>query len=214
MRVLLDGSTYELDGGVQREAIPEWPQFQPDIGKRRREDRAYISSYAKESWGGGFGILKSLPEVDLDRFWDADAETRFPGQITPPPLATQDPITPATRLLHMYSFKGSLYALTAGTGSVVGTCLAHYLYKFASGVGWGSLMVIGTTLATVAVSVPVGSGVANSFLALGMASDPVTGFLKCMFHADTTSTQESTAAGGDDTADTGVRKLLVGVVVV
>lgn len=138
MRVLLDGSTYELDGGVQREAIPEWPQFQPDIGKRRREDRAYISSYAKESWGGGFGILKSLPEVDLDRFWDADAETRFPGQITPPILAVQDTITPLLNLGQMLNFSDKVFAITAGSLN------QHYIYNYNSSSGWGSYSSIGS----------------------------------------------------------------------
>ncbi len=144
MKIFLDGNTYELDGGVQREAIPEWPQFQPDIGKRRREDRSYISSYAKESWSGGFGILKSLPEVDLDRFWDADAETRFPGQITPPILIVQDNITPIANLHSPEYYGPDYYAVTAGSGIAVGSLWAHYLYKYDPTIGWGSYGCIAT----------------------------------------------------------------------
>ena len=136
MKVVLNGKEYSLEGGVAREAIAEWTTHVKQTSVRGRDTRSYLSSYAKESWDGGLGIRRAILGIDEDRFWDSDAETRFPGQITPPPLAIQDTIDPAVPLLSPFVLSSGLYAISPRTGTNV------FFYKYAVGVGWGSFCAL------------------------------------------------------------------------
>lgn len=141
MQICLNGLQYELEGAIERSTLPEWTNAQVTTGKRLRTDKAFLSVYAKEQWDGGLGVLRQIPEMDEDRFWDSDAETRFPGQITPPILAIQDTITPAAPLHNPFYMADELYALSNPGGL---TATAAYVYKFTPGSGWGSYCLIAT----------------------------------------------------------------------
>src|SRR3990167_6753548 len=85
MRVVLDGSSFEIEGGVTRVPLVEWPANTRLDGQQKRKDRQNISAYSFDSWSGGLGIQNQNIEnaVHLNRLWDAEnVDTRYPNQIT------------------------------------------------------------------------------------------------------------------------------------
>ena len=84
MRVVLDGTSFEIEGSVSRVPLVEWPTNTRLDGQQKRKDRQNLSSWSIDSWQNGLGIQQQ--KVDLAshqaRLWDADnVDTRYPNQI-------------------------------------------------------------------------------------------------------------------------------------
>ncbi len=54
----------------------------------KQGDSQVMSSFVQSSNTGGSGIYKANPRTDVDRFWTSEADTRFRGLFTLPPLTT------------------------------------------------------------------------------------------------------------------------------
>ena len=117
-KIKLGTNWYVLAEGsrITRQPLQEWTANIRTTGQQQRADRAFVSTWPIKDVSYGVGLKR----IDIDnpdhfkRLWDATAETRFPGQVTPSLEATAATKTGATEIVSkIVYFKGDYFCLGA-----------------------------------------------------------------------------------------------------
>ncbi len=109
-QVLLDGTTYRIDGRVQRELAT---RFAPKtvIGDYTDESSPLISTATWRSWNGGFGLETIRDASDFNRSRWSSLYTRIPDHLLLGPSVGQLDSGLGTSLSRFFDFNDSLFAI-------------------------------------------------------------------------------------------------------
>ena len=123
--VVLNGIEYPIQGEVQRTILEEFPVQYRTTGQQQRSDRQLMSAQAYGQFDYGFGVERAdiTETIDMKSFWDSGLDTRFPKQITLPPLRVEAGVVPATYAGKLYNDMmaadmSNLYVFGQGNGSI------------------------------------------------------------------------------------------------